>query len=125
MAQRYRLGFSSLIFFKLTRRHRCFSMITLDCTQHVLLSTFLLTTTSHTFPGHDDLRTCIPLRISGIYKISVCACVNFPAHSFTITAGTIREMANNTPGPNSAFYSIFAETNCNSFAGQRWPHKIM
>lgn len=74
---------SSLIFFQSsTSRERFFSTTTRDRTQHVLLWTFLLTATSLCYPGHLVPRIWIPLSISGISWMNVCACVNQPRKLF-------------------------------------------
>lgn len=97
-AQRYRDEILSLIFFQSsTRRERFFSTTTQCRTEHVLLSTFLLISTSLCYPGYPDPKIWIPLSISGINWINMCACVNQPPNSSAITTGTTIVMAKNTP----------------------------
>lgn len=65
-----------------TERERFFSTTTPDHTQNVLLSTFLLTTTSLCYPGHQDPWISIQLNTSWISWINVCAGVNQPRKLF-------------------------------------------
>lgn len=84
-------------------KRESFSATTTDRTQHLVLSNFLLITTSLHYPGHPDPRIWIPLSISGINWRNVCACVNQPRKVFCNYNRHYKRNGKDIPGLNSTF----------------------